>query len=118
MSFSRSLLLGSVLLDVGCSTTEPVNQPLEEVATSARIRSALGAELGVEDSELFVSTDDGLVLLQGIVADEEQKRRAGMIALRAPGVIGVVNELEHGPDAQPPPQEFPEKVRVDSTDAF
>jgi osmotically-inducible protein OsmY len=40
------------------------------------------------------AVNDGIVYLMGSVDSEEQKERAEKVALRAPGVRGVVNRLD------------------------
>ena len=66
-----------------------------DVAITATVRTALALQ---KDFDLFggieVSTERGVVTLTGSVADDQQRRLAGLIARGIEGVREVVNELE------------------------
>lgn len=66
-----------------------------DVAITASVRAAIALQ---RDFDLFggikVSTERGVVTLKGSVADDDQRRLAGLIAQGIEGVREVVNDLE------------------------
>jgi len=78
-------------IDVGGETGEAVG----DMAITASVRAALALQ---KDFDLFggidVSTEGGVVTLRGSVADDEQRRLAGLIARGIEGVREIVNDLE------------------------
>jgi osmotically-inducible protein OsmY len=68
---------------------------ISDVAITASVRAALALQ---KDFDLFggieVSTERGVVTLSGSVADDEQRRLAGLIVQGIEGVREVVNDLE------------------------
>ncbi len=78
-------------IGVGGETTAAVG----DVAITASVRTTLALQ---KDFDLFggieVSTERGVVTLKGSVADDEQRRLAGLIVQGIEGVREVVNDLE------------------------
>ena len=78
-------------IDIGGETSDAVG----DVAITASVRAALALQ---KDFDLFggieVSTERGVVTLSGSVADDEQRRLAGLIVQGIEGVREVVNDLE------------------------
>ena len=78
-------------IDISGETGDAVG----DVAITAQVRAALALQ---KDFDLFggieVSTERGVVTLKGSVANDEQRRLAGLIVSGIEGVREVVNELE------------------------
>lgn len=92
-----------------------IGQYLDDITTTAIIKSKLAAYKITTASKVTVDTKDGDVTLQGAVASKEIKDRAGEIALSTQGVNDVDNDLKIEN-----PQTVGEKVEnsvVDATQA-
>jgi hyperosmotically inducible protein len=66
---------------------------LSDTAITARVKTALLAEQGVDGYRIDVTTRAGTVTLTGTVSDPRQVERAGEIAQSAKGVKAVENKL-------------------------
>lgn len=66
---------------------------VDDLTTTARIKSDLIRDPVVDGLDIYVSTYEGRVELTGFVATEQQKERAGAIAASQPGVVRVHNDL-------------------------
>ena len=64
---------------------------------TASVKHDLAAEPVFKFGDVDVKTFDGAVQLSGFVTSEEQKRRAGEIAQRVPGVTQVMNNISLKP---------------------
>ena len=63
---------------------------------SAAVNTLLVQDEQIQASEIAVSTRDGVVTMDGQVADDEQAQRAADLAAAVPGVSRVVNCLSIG----------------------
>jgi osmotically-inducible protein OsmY len=57
------------------------------------VKSAIAADGISEDSPIAVDCDHGKIILSGVVKSGPDARRAGDLAARASGVVGVNNQL-------------------------
>ena len=92
-------LIGAVVAVAGCMqlTAVPMGSYLNDQNLQASVQERFTAEKAVELARVKPGVNDGIVYLTGSVDSEEQKERAEKVALRAPGVRGVVNRLEINP---------------------
>jgi hyperosmotically inducible periplasmic protein len=72
-----------------------------DVATTRKVKTALGLSRRVAGFEIDASTSDGIVTLTGQVPSEDVKSFAAEIARDTPGVKDVNNQLAVNPTAQP-----------------
>lgn len=87
----------------GCATNNAIaNSPLEETALSDHIEDQIEADARLSDAKIRATTDDGVVVLAGVVASDEDAALAGKIAYGTPGVITVINELRVGDPREAP----------------
>jgi hypothetical protein len=61
------------------------------------VRNALAWEPSIDDADIGVSVDAGVVALRGVVGTFSEKTSAERVALRVYGVKGVANELDVRP---------------------
>jgi osmotically-inducible protein OsmY len=89
-------LLGAVVALAGCTrlTGVPMGPYLNDINLQASVEERFAAEKAPELARVKPGVSDGIIYLTGSVDSEEQKVRAGKVALRAPGVRGVVNRLD------------------------
>lgn len=74
-----------------------ISQSLDQISDgwiTTRVVASLRFDNAIKDSDINVSTDDGVVSLTGQVRNAEQKEQAGSKARRIYGVTKVNNELE------------------------
>lgn len=96
-------LLWVMLANAGCVSllvANPSPRPTGGSGTSsadARITNAVNASLvrdnNIPSVDIYVSTNKGIVTLQGYVADSLTKRRAAQVAASSLGVRSVRNKL-------------------------
>ena len=68
-----------------------------EAALRAQVVANLAASRSLSGSNVVVTSDNGTIVLDGIVAESRDLDRAELIARRTPGVVGVVNQLRVDP---------------------
>jgi osmotically-inducible protein OsmY len=73
----------------------------EDVATTTKIKAALGLSNRLKPFDIGVSTTGGVVTLTGEVLSEDAKSLAGEIARDTAGVREVKNEISVNPAAKP-----------------
>lgn len=66
---------------------------LRNMATQARVRAALRADETTRGVDITVESDDGKLVLRGIVADAREKDASAAVAAAVPGVVSVDNQL-------------------------
>jgi outer membrane biosynthesis protein TonB len=105
-SVLRMVLLFTVLaLAVACTKT-----PNDAQAT-AEIQAKLGADSGLQNKQIDVKSDKGVVTLSGVVDNDAEREAAARYASTEPGVKQVINNLQLGSGtaaAAPAPQVVPE----------
>jgi hyperosmotically inducible protein len=72
-----------------------------DMATTRKVKTALGLSRRVGGFEIDASTSDGVVTLTGQAPSEDVKSFAAEIARDTPGVKDVKNEIAVNPTAQP-----------------
>ncbi len=92
---AAALILAVVSLSAcaGTSTQESSGQYFDDSATTLRVKTAL-ADASVSDLSLVsVSTQNGVVQLNGYVSSDQLQELAGTVAQGVPGVNQVENNL-------------------------
>lgn len=101
-SVLRMVVLFSVLaLALACTKTP------NDAQTTADIQSRLGADSGLQNKQIDVKADKGVVTLAGVVDNDAEREAAARYASTEPGVKQVVNNLQLGSAtaaAEPAPQ--------------
>jgi hyperosmotically inducible protein len=65
----------------------------DDAAISAKVSSALAADLSLKAADIKVDTKDGLVTLSGNVATASMRMHAKEVAARQQGVVGVIDNM-------------------------
>ena len=65
----------------------------DDAAISAKVSSALAADLSLEPADIKVDTKDGLVTLSGNVDTASLRMHAKEVAARQQGVVGVIDNI-------------------------
>lgn len=73
---------------------EDLTGPMADDEISARVRRLLRTDAATSMLRVYVSTEDGVVTLHGLVQTLEDTDNAAEVAARVPNVIDVVDELE------------------------
>ena len=81
---------------IGCASTRPASEQLDDAAITAKVKSKLAADGETNAFELDVDTQGGVVTLRGTVEDPADKAKAGEIAKNTEGVARVRNEIAIG----------------------
>ena len=71
-----------------------VKAVVAETVTTGRIKAAIAADPGMKDSDISVSTSNGVVTLSGTVRSQDQVTIATNLAQRPDGVNRVESRLE------------------------
>jgi hyperosmotically inducible protein len=77
----------------GSRTEQSTGEQIDDMATSTRVRSALGDSAEYKFADVKVTTFKGTVQLSGFVNTREQRKRAGEIATNVEGAKTVVNNI-------------------------
>jgi hyperosmotically inducible periplasmic protein len=90
-------MLAATIVFGGCrAMTAPAGESPDDAAITASVKAKLVADRATSLTRVDVDTSGGTVYLNGAVDSAEQKLQAGQIARQAPGVKGVVNNLQVG----------------------
>lgn len=92
---------GNQVAQASVSQVQRVEGALDDSAISARVRTALAADPGLSALQIEVSTENGLVTLDGPAPDAAARDRANVLALAPEGVRGVRNRLRLPTTATP-----------------
>lgn len=100
-TFENEAGLSAIVLSgglVSCSSTHPgdgrtAGRVVDDNRITTQVERELNSEPVYKFSEVDVKTFEGMVQLSGLVLTEDQKRRAGEIAQRTPGVAQVANNI-------------------------
>jgi len=97
---ARLALAGVALLAVplieSCSSTQPVEEQLDDAGITTKIKAKLTADPEINPFNISVETEEGTVYLTGRVKDQAQKDEAEELARNTDGVKRVVNHIEVG----------------------
>lgn len=81
---------------LGCAGNRPVADQVSDATITAEVKTKITAQEGINPLSLDVDTRDGVVVLRGIVDDEEDRIGAERLARDTRGVVEVVNQLQLG----------------------
>src|SRR5262245_38080217 len=95
---ARLLLLGVLLLCIGCATVDT----REDMRIEAEVKARLVAEKDANLTRVDVMSSRGTVYLSGAVESAESRSRAEVLANQVRGVTRVVNKLEVRPTPDRP----------------
>jgi hypothetical protein len=101
------VLLIVLALAIACTKTP------NDAQTTADIQSKLGADSGLENKQIDVKSEKGVVTLSGAVDNDAEREAAARYAAAEPGVKQVINNLQLGSTtaaAEPAQQPAPEAV--------
>ena len=92
-------MLGTTILSPGCTTTQPPNRQLADLAITAEVKSKLASDvIPTSLANIEVNTTNGIVTLAGQVESEEIKSQAESLVLSVSGVASVNNNLQVQPE--------------------
>jgi hyperosmotically inducible periplasmic protein len=93
---TAAFLVASLALLAACQTTAPSPAPIDDTAITASIKAKLAADGDLNPFDIDVTTNAGVVTLQGRVKTEEIKFRAERVASGMNGVIRVIDLVKVG----------------------
>lgn len=98
---SVSVGLVIVCLLIGCSSTRSVGEQVDDAAIVTKIKAKITADTEINPFNIDVDSNEGVVILQGTVAEVKARTKAEMLARETDGVKRVVNLLrvEGGQDS-------------------
>jgi osmotically-inducible protein OsmY len=92
MKTIKALLLAAALLGLsGCASTGAF---FDEASTTAKVKKAIYSEPSLKVMDISVSTEDGVVELNGSVKSRAERAKAGQVAAKVEGVKKVNNQLK------------------------
>lgn len=91
-----SLAVATALLLAGCASTRPVGSQVSDSWIATKVESKLAANPSINNFEIDVDVQDGVVRLSGNVETPDDRREAEDIARRTEGVRSVVNDIGIG----------------------
>lgn len=84
---------GNAAADASRNAVNGVSTAIEDTAISAKVKTALAADPSLSASRIIVSTNQGIVRLDGPAPDATARERATVLAGAPQGVKGVDNRL-------------------------
>ena len=72
---------------------EQAGQVVDDAALTGKVKSALVAEPGLKSGSINVTTQNGIVILQGATDTIEGRQKAAQVASNVEGVRAVRNEI-------------------------
>jgi hyperosmotically inducible periplasmic protein len=92
---STVLTVGSLALAAGSALADDVksDQPVKDSYITTKVKGELAKDKGTSATNIHVTTKDGMVMLEGVVASQAEKELAEKDAKRVKGVVGVHNGL-------------------------
>jgi BON domain-containing protein len=83
------------LLLFGCRTNESPEDQLNDLEITTQLKSKLASDIGVSSvTNISVNSTNGVVTLSGQVDSETAKSKAAALAMAAPKVVRVLNNLQ------------------------
>lgn len=76
------------------SSMQKIDHFMDDSSITAKVKSALLDEKSIQDADISVKTNDGIVTLSGFVASHEQLTQATKVAKQIEGVKSVSNKLQ------------------------
>ena len=111
MKLTHSFVLRMVVLSIVLGFAVACTKTPNDAQTTADIQSKLGADSGLQNKQIDVKSDKGVVTLSGVVDNDAEREAAARYASTEPGVKQVVNNLQLGSTAaaaEPAQQPVPE----------
>ncbi|MDL2210408.1 BON domain-containing protein [Desulfovibrio sp. OttesenSCG-928-O18] len=105
----KTPIIAALVVAVGICIAAPVRSPaasgpmeavgivgdyLNDAGTTAEVKARILAEKGMEGAEISVTTNNAIVVLEGVVANTAQSALAERIARGLSNVKGVTNKLK------------------------
>ena len=84
---------GCVSRNNGATTAPAPVKYIEDSVLTAKVKTALIQQQGLQGFEIHVTTHRGIVQLSGFVDTDVQKELAGQIARNVDGVVQLVNNI-------------------------
>ena len=91
-----AVALAAMLLAPGCMTTRSASGQVDDAWITSKVESKLAADPEVNNFEIDVDTQEGVVRLSGNVEQEKARQEAEKLARNTEGVKAVKNEIELG----------------------
>lgn len=66
---------------------------VSETLTTGKVKAAIAADSGLKDTDISVTTNNGVVMLSGTVKSQDQVSIAASLAQRQEGVSKVENQI-------------------------
>jgi hyperosmotically inducible protein len=92
-SSTESKPSGSSSGGTSSSSTSSVSQATKDATLTAKVKSALAADVGLSTMSINVDSSGNTVTLKGNVDSADKKKRAEEVARKVDGVATVRNEL-------------------------
>src|SRR5215469_3362099 len=111
MKLTRSSVLRMVILFTVLALAMACTKTPNDAQTTADIQSKLGADSGLQNKQIDVKSDKGVVTLSGVVDNDAERQAAARYASTESGVKQVINNLQVGSTtaaAEPAQQPAPE----------
>src|SRR5215471_16441634 len=99
MKMTHSSVLRMVLLFTVLALAMACTKAPNDAQTTADIQSKLGADSGLQNKQIDVKSDKGVVTLSGAVDNDAQREAAARYAATEPAVKQVINNLQLGSSA-------------------
>src|SRR5262252_2373615 len=96
MKLTRSFVLWMLVLFIVLAFAVACTKTPNDAQTTADIQSKLGADSGLQNKQIDVKSDKGVVTLSGVVDNDAQREAAARYASTEPGVKQVINNLQVG----------------------
>ena len=90
------LVSATAAIQTGCKSTEPARIQADDATITAKVKEKLATDSDLVPSNIDVTTNAGVVTLQGQVKKEELRGRAERDARRTDGVKRVINLVKVG----------------------
>lgn len=92
---STLIAAGALALGMGSALADGVksDQPVKDSYITTKVKAELAKDKGTSATHIHVTTKDGVVILDGMVASTAEKELAEKDAKRVKGVIAVHNGL-------------------------
>ena len=91
-----ALAVAAMLLAPGCMTSRSASDQVDDAWITSKVESKLAADPEVNNFEIDVDTQDGVVRLSGNVEQDKARQEAEKLARSTEGVKEVVNEIQIG----------------------
>jgi osmotically-inducible protein OsmY len=89
-----ALVAAAVLGLAGCASTGGGNSYLDDAMVTARVKKAIYNEPSLKVTDISVTTENGVVSLEGSVKTRSARLRSAEVARKVEGVKRVRNELK------------------------